>query len=174
MSLESIWSALAGVPYGTIALWALALVMIVVGAVGVVLPALPGTILVFAGIALAAWIDSFQVISVTTVGIVGFLAVAAWVTDYLAGLVGAQRVGASKEAIIGAAIGTVAGIFFGVVGLVFFPLIGAAIGEYLAISDLRRAGNVGLATWLGILIGVVLKLVLTFLSIGIFVLALVF
>ena len=172
--IESITATLAAVPYGTIALWVLAIALIVVGAVGVVLPALPGTVFVFAGIALAAWIDSFEVISVTTVVIAAILAVVAWVTDYLAGLVGAQRVGASREAIVGGAIGTVAGIFFGLFGLVFFPLIGAAVGEYMAISDLRRAGNVGLATWIGMLVGVVVKLALTFLSIGIFVLALVF
>ncbi|MEZ5652697.1 MAG: DUF456 family protein [Burkholderiaceae bacterium] len=172
--LETITSTLSSVPYGTIALWLLSIALIVVGAVGVVMPALPGTIFVFAGIALAAWIDSFEVISVTTVVIVGILAVLAWITDYLSGLVGARRVGASREAIIGGAIGTVAGIFFGIVGLIFFPLIGAAVGEYMAISDLRRAGNVGLATWIGMLVGVVLKLVLTFLSIGFFILALLF
>jgi len=171
---ETVTNALAAVPYTTISLWVLSILLIIVGAVGVVMPALPGTVFVFAGIALAAWIDSFEVISKTTVAIVGVLAILAWITDYLSGLVGAKRVGASREAIIGGLIGTIAGIFFGFVGLVFFPLIGAAIGEYLAISDLRRAGNVGLATWLGMLVGVVLKLALTFLSIGIFILALVF
>ncbi|MEZ5657910.1 MAG: DUF456 domain-containing protein [Burkholderiaceae bacterium] len=172
--IETVTNALAAVPYTTISLWVLSILLIIVGAVGVVMPALPGTVFVFAGIALAAWIDSFELISKTTVAIVGVLAILAWITDYLSGLVGAKRVGASREAIIGGLIGTVAGIFFGFIGLVFFPLIGAAIGEYLAISDLRRAGNVGLATWLGMLVGVVLKLALTFLSIGIFIVALVF
>jgi uncharacterized protein YqgC (DUF456 family) len=137
-----------------------------------VLPALPGTIFVFLGILLGAWIDDFERVGMVTVSITAVLAILAWVTDYLAGLVGAKRAGASKEAIVGAAIGTVSGIFFGIPGLIFFPLIGAAIGEYMAISDLRRAGTVGVATWIGMLVGVVLKLVFTFLSIGLFVLAL--
>jgi uncharacterized protein len=40
-------------------LWVLAVVLIVVGVAGTILPALPGAILVFAGVLLAAWIDDF-------------------------------------------------------------------------------------------------------------------
>ena len=74
--------------------------------------------------------------------------------------------------IVGAAIGTVAGIFLGLVGVLFLPLVGAAAGEYLAQRDERRAMNVGLATWLGLLAGLVAKVVLAFMMIGVFVAAL--
>ncbi|MGB7183438.1 MAG: DUF456 domain-containing protein [Burkholderiaceae bacterium] len=157
-----------------IALWVLVAAMLLLGLVGVILPAIPGTILVFGGVLLGAWIDDFTRISTTTVVIAGVLAVIAWVADYVSAMLGAKRAGASKTAVVGAAIGTVVGLFFGLVGLLFFPLIGAAIGEYLAISDLRRAGNVGVATWIGMLIGTVVKVVLTFFTIGIFLVALIF
>jgi len=156
----------------TITLWILAVVLIVVGVVGTVLPALPGAILVFAGVALAAWIDDFARISGWTLGVLGVLTVIAWLTDYVAAAAGAKKVGASKYAIIGAAIGTVAGVFTGLVGLIFMPLVGAAIGEFLAQRDALRAGRVGIATWLGMLAGTVVKVAVVFLMVGIFVAAL--
>jgi uncharacterized protein YqgC (DUF456 family) len=153
-------------------LWILSAVMIVVGVAGTVLPALPGVILVWAGIVLGAWIDDFTRVSGVTVAITAVLAVAAWLIEYLAGVMGAQKAGASKEAIVGALIGTVVGIFTGLWGLIFMPLLGAVIGQYMVDRDLIRARNVGLATWLGMAIGTLAKIALTFLMIGIFIAAL--
>ncbi len=153
-------------------LWILSVVLIVVGVAGTVLPALPGVILVLAGIVLGAWIDDFARVSGVTVAITAVLAVAAWLIEYLAGVMGAQKAGASKEAIVGALIGTVVGIFTGLWGLIFMPLLGAVIGQYLVDRDLIRARNVGLATWLGMAIGTLAKIALTFLMIGIFIAAL--
>lgn len=158
----------------TIALWILAVVLIVIGIAGTVLPALPGVILVFAGIVVGAWIDDFTRIPVWLVGVFGVLTVLAWAVDYFAAMAGAKKAGASTLALIGAAIGTVVGIFTGFVGLLFMPLVGAAIGEFVAQRDLRRAGKVGVATWLGLLIGTAVKVAIVFAMIGAFVIALVF
>jgi uncharacterized protein YqgC (DUF456 family) len=156
----------------TIALWIRAVALVVVGVIGTVLPALPGAIFVFAGVVLAAWIDDFARISGWTVAVLGILTIIAWVIDYVAAAAGAKRAGASRQAIVGAAIGTVLGVFTGLVGLIFMPLVGAAIGEYLAQQDALRAGRVGVSTWLGMLVGTVVKVAVVFLMIGIFVAAL--
>jgi hypothetical protein len=156
----------------TAILWITAAAMIAIGVAGTVLPVLPGAILVFGGIALAAWIDDFARIPVWLLLLLAVLTAMAWVVDYLAAAAGAKRAGASKLAIIGAAIGTLAGIFSGVWGLLFMPLAGAAIGEYVAQRDLRRAGKVGLATWIGLLLGTAVKVALVFAMVGIFVFAL--
>ena len=160
----------------TTLLWLLVVVLIAAGLAGTVLPALPGTALVLAGIVLGAWIDDFSRVGATTLAVVTVLAVLAWVLDYVAGLLGAQRAGASRAALVGAALGTVAGLFMGVVGVLFMPLVGAAAGEYLA----RRADadahgqalKVGIATWLGIMAGLLAKVVIAFMMLGIFVVAL--
>jgi uncharacterized protein YqgC (DUF456 family) len=154
-------------------LWALAALLIVVGVAGTILPALPGAILVFAGVLLGAWIDGFTRISVLTVVLVGVLTVLAWATDYVAAALGAKKVGASRAAIVGAALGTLAGVFTGFVGLLFMPLVGAALGQYYADRDLRRARDVGFATWIGFLVGTAVKIALVFAMVGIFVAALV-
>ncbi len=155
-------------------LWLLSAALILVGLAGTVLPALPGTALVLAGIVLAAWIDDFTRIGAVTLSAVAVLAALAWVLDFVAGLLGAKKVGASREALIGAALGTVAGLFMGLVGILFMPLVGAAAGEYLARRDHGRALKVGTATWLGMMVGMIAKVVLAFMMVGLFLVALVF
>ena len=153
-------------------LWILAILMFGVGVAGTVLPALPGAVLVFGGIALAAWIDGFTRISGWTLVAVGVLAVLSFLADYVAAALGAKKAGASKLAILGAALGTLAGVFTGLVGLLFMPLVGAAAGEFIAQRDVMRAGRVGIATWIGLLIGTAVKVALVFAMVGIFVAAL--
>jgi uncharacterized protein YqgC (DUF456 family) len=153
--------------------WITAIALIVIGVAGTVLPALPGPILVFGGIALAAWIDDFARIPAWLLLLLGALTAMAWAVDYVAAAAGAKRAGASRYAIVGAAIGTVAGIFSGLWGLLFMPLVGAAIGEYVAQRDVRRAGKVGIATWIGLLFGTAAKVAIVLTMVGIFVFALV-
>ena len=153
-------------------LWILCAALILSGLAGTVLPVLPGTVLVWGGIVLGAWIDDLNRVGVTTVVVVSVLAVLAWGLDYVAGLMGAKKVGASKLALLGAAVGTVLGLFMGLVGVLFMPLVGAAVGEYLAQKDQARALKVGLATWVGIMMGLIAKVVLAFIMVGIFMAAL--
>jgi uncharacterized protein YqgC (DUF456 family) len=153
-------------------LWLASVALILVGIAGTVLPALPGTILVLAGIVLGAWIDDFARVGWGVLTVVIVLAVLAWVLDYVAGLLGAKKAGASRQALIGAALGTVAGLFMGLVGVLFMPLVGAAIGEWLARRDHGRALHVGVATWLGIMAGLVSKVVIAFMMVGVFIAAL--
>jgi uncharacterized protein YqgC (DUF456 family) len=153
-------------------LWLLSIALILVGLAGIVLPALPGTILVLAGIVLGAWIDHFTRVGWFAVASVTVLAVLAWVFEYVAALLGAKRAGASRQALIGAAIGTVVGIFTGLVGVLFMPLVGAAAGEYIARRQHGQAVRVGIATWLGLMAGMLAKFILAFMMIGIFLFAL--
>ena len=156
----------------TTLLWVLSVALIVVGVAGTVLPALPGTALVLAGIVLGAWIDDFARVGWGVLGGITLLAALAWVLDYVAGLLGAKQAGASRQALIGAALGTVAGLFMGLVGVLFMPLVGAAIGEWLARRDHGQALKVGVATWLGLIAGMVSKVVIAFVMIGVFIVAL--
>jgi len=153
----------------TIVLWMIAIVLIAIGLVGTVVPAVPGVTLMFAGMVLGAWVDDFARIPVWVLVILGALTAIAWIVDFAAAALGAKRVGASGRAVVGAAVGTIVGIFTGLWGLLFMPLVGAAIGEYSAQRDLRRAGKVGIATWLGLLLGTAVKIAIVFAMIGIFV-----
>lgn len=157
-------------------LWLLALLLILAGLAGTVLPALPGTALIFAGVLLGAWIDDFSRVGTGTLIVVGVLALLAWVLDYVAGLLGARKAGASRQALVGAALGTVAGLFMGLFGVLFLPFVGAVAGEFLARRQDVQVGSqpikVGVATWLGIVAGLLGKVVIVFVMIGIFAVAL--
>jgi uncharacterized protein len=149
-------------------LWFVSAALVLTGLAGTVLPILPGTLLVWAGILLGAWIDDFTRVSVGTVAVISILAVLAWGLDFVAGLMGAKRAGASKQALIGAALGTVIGLLMGLVGVLFMPLVGAAAGEYWAQRNQTRAIKVGVATWVGLMLGMLAKVVLSFVMVGIF------
>ena len=153
----------------TVFLWTAAIALILIGLAGTVLPMVPGATLVFGGIVLAAWIDGFARIPVWVLLLVAVLTAMAWIVDYVAAALGAKQAGASTLALVGAVGGTLAGIFSGLWGLLFMPLAGAAIGEYIAQRDLRRAGKVGVATWIGLLLGTAVKVAIVFAMIGIFV-----
>lgn len=154
-------------------LWfVLAAILILVGIAGTVLPALPGVPLVFVGMLVAAWADDFTRVGAPTLVVLGILTALTVVIDVVASLLGAKKVGASRHALIGAAIGTVVGLFFGLPGLLLGPFVGALLGELLAGGTLRRATGVGVGTWLGFIFGTVVKIGLCFAMLGIFVFAL--
>lgn len=148
--------------------YAVAVILVLVGIAGVILPALPGLPLVFAGMLLAAWAGGFQQIGWVTLVVLGLLTLLSLAVDFFATVVGAKRVGASKKALLGAVAGTVAGLFFGIIGLFVGPFVGALLGELWHSREIGQATKVGLGTWLGILLGTVLKLGLAFAMLGLF------
>src|SRR5690606_9962241 len=89
----------------TILLWALAVILVTGGLVGRVLPALPGPVLLFAGFVVGAWAEGFGHIGAPTLTLLGVLAVLAYAADFAAGSLGASRYGASRRAVVGAALG---------------------------------------------------------------------
>ena len=165
---------LLAVDWTGIILWICVVALILCGVAGTVVPALPGIPMIFLGALLAAWIGDFQHITWVPLVVLGVLTVIGLAVDWVAQTMGAQRAGASKWGILGSLIGTIAGLFMGIVGILFMPLVGAFIGEYIAQRDLRVAGNVGWATWVGMMVGTVVKLGLSFVMIGIMCFALWF
>ena len=158
----------------TILWWILAVLIIVAGLAGTVVPALPGVPLVFLGLFVGAWIGNFEIIGWTTIGILAALAVFAWVVDFLAGAAGAKYLGASSRAFWGATIGAIAGIFFGLVGMLLGPFIGAVVGELSGGSNVVQSGRAGIGAWLGMVLATAVKLAIAFLMIGIFIIRLGF
>lgn len=146
----------------------LAVLLVLVGIAGIILPALPGIPLVFAGLLLAAWADDFAHVGWLPLTVLSLLTLASFAVDILATVVGAQRVGASRKALWGTFVGSIVGLFFMPIGLFVGPLAGALLGEYWHTRELGRSTKVGLATWLGILLGFALKLALVIAMLGLF------
>jgi uncharacterized protein YqgC (DUF456 family) len=155
----------------SVLLWIAGVALVVIGIAGIVFPALPGHVLIFAGLLLAAWADNFARVGPWTLVVIGVIGAASYAVDFVAAALGARHVGASRSAVVGAGLGTLLGIPFGLPGVVFGPLVGAVLGELSVNRQLGRAAGVGMAAWIGFLIGTAVKVALAFLMIGVFVIA---
>jgi uncharacterized protein YqgC (DUF456 family) len=149
-------------------MWIGAIVLVVAGFAGAVIPALPGTPLVFCGLWLGALADNYVRVGKWTLILLAALALIALVLDFIASTLGAKRVGASPKAITGSLIGTFAGMFFGIPGLLLGPFVGAVVGELAAQGGLEQATRVGVATWMGLLLGAIAKLAISLTMLGVF------
>lgn len=152
-------------------LWLLSAVLVLTGIAGLLLPALPGIVLVFAGLVVAAWAENFVYVGQGTLLFLLALCILGYGIDFLAGALGASRYGAGKYSIIGAAIGALAGMFFGLPGILLGPFIGAVAGELYVRRDLRAAGRAGFGAWVGLVAGTAAKIAITFIMIGVFIFA---
>jgi uncharacterized protein len=150
-----------------------AVLLVVVGIAGTILPMLPGVPLVFAGLLLAAWHGGFDQVSILTMVVIGAIAGLAWVVDFVASIATAKKFGASKYALWGAGIGAIVGIAGGIVGLIIGPAIGAVIGELITHRNTSKeattkATTVGIAAGLGFVLALAIKIVLVLTMLAVF------
>jgi uncharacterized protein len=158
-----------------------AILLVVIGIAGTILPMLPGVPLVFAGLLLAAWHGGFGQVSILTMVIIGVIASLAWAVDFVASIATAKKFGASKYALWGAGIGAIVGIAGGIVGLIIGPAIGAVIGELISHKNSSKAGatnstaattakltTVGIAAGLGFVLALAVKIVLVLAMLAVF------
>ena len=153
------------------ALYLLAAALIIGGLIGAVIPALPGLPMIFGGIWLTAAVDDYRHLGLWWLLIIGGLGTAGVVIEFIASTLGAKRVGASRLALWGASLGTLAGMFLGIPGLLLGPFIGALLGELASGTSVLRSAHVGVGTWIGLLFGTLMKLVISFMMVGLFGLA---
>ncbi|MGQ0503027.1 MAG: DUF456 domain-containing protein [Panacagrimonas sp.] len=147
---------------------ALALIAIVIGLAGAVLPALPGVPLVFGGLWALAWIGHYELVGPFTLTILGVLLAAGVILDFTAGSLGARKFGASPKAVAGATLGAFVGIFFGLPGLILGPFVGAVLGEIRSRRGVGQAAASGVGAWAGLLVGILYKLGISVMMVAIF------
>lgn len=149
----------------------LGVVLVLSGIVGTLLPILPSTPFILGGLWLIAWVDGYEHVGGVMLSVLAGIMALTIVLDFVAAALGAKRVGASREALLGATLGSLLGVFGGFLGIVFGPFVGAALGEYYARKDVVVAGNVALATWVGLVLGSLAKVVLALMMVGLFLVA---
>jgi uncharacterized protein YqgC (DUF456 family) len=155
-----------------ILLYVLGAAALLVGLAGVVLPAIPGAVLLAAGAVLVGWADGFTRVSGVTVAACVLLAALIWAVDLAAGILGARAFGASRWAVIGSGVGLLVGLFLGLPGIVLGPAVGALVLEYARDPDFEKALRAGVGAFLGFVLGSVVKVGLAFVLIGVLVLGL--
>lgn len=140
---------------------------IVVGLIGLLLPALPGMPLLVGGSVLIAWADGFTRVGYLSLIVIALLGLVGSAVDYLASVLGARRGGASRWGLLGAIGGLVVGLPFGIPGLVLGPAVGAVALEYARDQEFRRAARAGAGVFVGFVIGTIVKYALAAAIIGI-------
>lgn len=139
----------------------LALIFILLGLAGTIIPFLPGIPLIFISIAAYGWYEGFQIVNARFLVVMAALTILSLLVDYLSTALGASYFGSSKNGIWGAIIGTFLGlIIFAPVGIFLGPWLGASIGEYTACHDINKAMKTGIGTVIGLFSGLVFNLVL--------------
>ena len=92
---------------------------------------------------------------------------AAHLVDFASSALGVRRAGASGRAVVGASLGALGGLVFGLPGLLLGPFVGATIAEFTVRRDFNRAGKVGLAAWIGFVVGTAAKVALVIATIAV-------
>jgi uncharacterized protein YqgC (DUF456 family) len=150
-----------------ILLYVLGVALLLAGVAGLVLPVLPGAVLLVAGVLALAFASDFTVVGWGTVAFAGVLGLAITAVDWAASVLGAKAFGASRWAVLGSAVGLVAGLFLGLPGIVLGPPVGALVFEYAKDPDFARALKAGFGAFVGFLAGSVLKVTLAFVLLGV-------
>ena len=163
--------------------YGLLLLLMAVGVVGAIIPTLPGITLVLGAMVIWGLVVGFGGLKwALGVGVGAFIL--SMLIDYLAGVLGAQRVGASGWGQAGAFIGMFLGLFgllpllptgIPLLGILMGTVLGAFVGEFLHRRDLglwprsQQSLKVGIAIVVGTLVGNVLQAILALVSVIVFV-----
>ncbi|HPC62161.1 MAG TPA: DUF456 family protein [Verrucomicrobiota bacterium] len=135
----------------------LALLVMLVGVAGCVIPGIPGTPLVLAAaVGHRLYFGQHSAHTWVLVTLTG-LTVLSMLVDYVAGMVGARKLGATWRGVLGAVLGGVVGLFFSLPGILLGPFIGATLLEFVGGRELKPAAKAGLGATLGLLVGAVGK-----------------
>jgi uncharacterized protein YqgC (DUF456 family) len=155
-----------------IILFVSALIFMLVGLLGVILPVLPGIPMIFIVALFFSILTDFTYLSGQTIILLGILAIISLVLDWIATLFGVKKMGGSYFGVLGAFIGMIVGLLLpgvGIFGFVIGAFIGAFLFELLINKESKKALKAGLGSFIGFLVGGVFKLVIGAAMIGIFV-----
>lgn len=139
----------------------LAIILMVGGITGCVLPILPGAPLAYAGLLLLHF-TGLAHFSTAQLIVWLIVVVVLQVVDYITPLLGSKYSGGTSFGNRGCVAGTLLGLFFMPWGIILGPFLGAVAGEMMGGSDFPHAVRAGIGTLIGFLLGTLLKVIVCF------------
>lgn len=132
----------------------LALLVMLVGLIGCIAPGLPGTPLILvAAVGHRLYFGAAGVSNLVLI-ILAALTAVSLLFDFLAGMFGAKKFGATWRGALGAVLGGIVGLFFNLPGIILGPFLGAMLFEMLGDQEFKKAAKAGLGATVGLLLGV--------------------
>ncbi len=152
----------------------LVLIVMAAGALGTLLPIIPGTPLIFLAALIYGFYEGFNKLTPLVLVILFVLMLMSFAIDYFAGIIGAKTYGASKYGTWGSFLGGLLGIIlFNIPGLLVGPFIGAVAGEIISGRRTEEAVKVGFGTVVGLAGGAFFKVLLAISMITVYVVSVV-
>ena len=137
----------------------LGIVFMISGILGCVLPVIPGPPLSYLGLLLLHFTEKYQ-FSPRFLIIWALITGVVYALDYIIPAWGTKKFGGSKRGVWGSIIGLVIGLFFfPPFGIIIGPFVGAVVGELTVGKDSNAALKSGFGSFLGFLLGTLLKLI---------------
>lgn len=136
----------------------LAILLLLVGLAGAIIPVLPGPIISYAGL-VCIYFSSHMPFTDHFMLIWAALAVGITALDNIVPILGTKKMGGSKKGVWGSIIGLIFGLLFlGPFGILIGPFIGAVVGELMGGKEFNLALKAGFGSFLGFVTGTILKL----------------
>lgn len=138
----------------------LAVILLIVGIAGSVLPVLPGPPLSWLGLLMLKFVPSVsQNLTWATVVFVGLFTLVVFILDNVLPIWSTKKIGGGKIVVWGAGLGFIAGFWFGPLGIILGPFVGALLAGIVYGSRLKAALKYASGAFVGFFAGIVLKFV---------------
>lgn len=142
----------------------LAVILMLVGLAGAIIPVIPGPIISFLGL-LSLYFTTPPPFTNKFITTWAIIAITVTALDQIIPILGTKKMGGTKYGVNGSIIGLLIGIFFfPPIGIILGPFLGALVGELIGGKDFNQATRAGFGSFLGFLSGVFLKFVFSFIA----------
>ncbi len=159
-------------PWFEIVYFSLAIIIMLIGMGGIILPFIPGVPLILAAAIAYGALTGFVDIDGNLLLIFTGLTIISLILDYLATMLGVKKMGGSNLGMLGALLGMVAGLLIpgvGIFGFIIGAFLGAFLFEIILGKTSKDALRSGLGSFIGFLLGGLLRFVIGAVMIGMFV-----
>lgn len=148
----------------TYVLIAAAIILMLIGLVGAIVPGIAGPPFSFMGLLVISFVKGIDYPTDFLV-IMGVIAAVVFALDYIVPAWGTKQLGGTKAGVRGSTIGLVLGLLItfvfpiGFIAFLLGPFVGAYIGEKSAGTDDHKAWKAAFGSFVGFLIGTGLKVI---------------
>ncbi len=138
----------------------LGVICLLIGIIGCVIPGIAGPPFSFLALILLSIAKGWEPFSVQFLIVMAVITIVVTALDYIVPAAGAKKFGASRAGFWGAVLGLFGGlILFPPFGMIIGAVLGAIIGELTAGKEGSQALKAGWGVFIGVMFGMLLKLI---------------